>query len=293
MKSLHSIFTNTIPRPLSTMKNLITLLALAILAACGQSAEKQNEVVTGPEVINDTYKHYYDSANSTGSFILYDLKNNRYTYYNKAEATTAYTPASTFKIPNSLIGLETGVIADENYIIKWDGKKRWNPDWDADHDLKTAYKNSTVWYYQELARRVGAQRMKEWVDKIGYGNKNTTGAVDMFWLNDTLKISPKQQIDFLVRLYKDSLPFSKRSMDIVKKIMIAKDTTGFKLRAKTGWGFHDKKDIGWYVGYVETNDNVYFFANCMQTADSTNKAFTGARIDICYKIFKDLGIYKY
>ena len=119
-----------------------------------------------------------------------------------------------------------------------------------------------------------------------------TGKVDEFWLNDTLKISPLQQIYFLTRLAQNKLPFSKRTVDITQKIMIAKDTTNFKLRAKTGWGANGKNDLGWYVGYIEANNNTYVFANRIQTPDTTNENFGKARIDICYSIFKDLGIYK-
>lgn len=130
--------------------------------------------------------------------------------------------------------------------------------------------------------------MKYWLDKANYGNADTSGGIDKFWLTGGLRISPKQQIDFLKRLHDNQLPFSHRSVDIVKNIMIAKDTLDYVVRAKTGWSGQDKKDIGWYVGYLETKDNVYYFANCIQSADLNNKDFANARIDIVYLIFGDL-----
>ena len=240
--------------------------------------------------VRDDFQQFYDQNEVTGSFVLYDQNNDNYIFYNHSQFNKQFTPASTFKICNSLIGLETGVVKDENFIIKWDGVERRIPAWNQDQDLKTAFKNSTVWYYQELARRVGGKRMKYWLDKTNYGNADTSGGIDKFWLTGGLRITPEQQIDFLRKLYDNNLPFSQRTIDIVKKIMIAKDTLNYVVRAKTGWGFQDDLDIGWYVGYVETKDNVYFFANCIQTTDSENKNFAKSRINIVYQILKELNI---
>lgn len=272
---------------------LTASFAIFFVLGCNNAPNSDSRSAnTEQTVIRPDWKKFYDEFNVTGSFVLFNVNESQYTYYNKEEATVATTPASTFKIPNSLISLETGAIADENETIKWDGVKRGIDKWNANTDLKTAYQNSTVWFYQELARRVGPEKMKEWVTKINYGNGNTLGAVDMFWLNDSLKISPMQQIDFLTRLSQNKLPFSKRSTDIMRKVMIAKDTTNFVLRAKTGWAANDVSDMGWYVGYIETGKNTYVFANRIAAADTNNANFGRARIDICYNIFKDLGIYK-
>lgn len=213
--------------------------------------------------IREDFKKHYDQFKLQGSFVLFDTYNDEYTVYNPGQLTQLFTPASTFKICNSLIGLETGVIKDEHFIIPWDSVVR-NPVWDRDHDLKTAFKNSTVWYYQELARRVGGEKMKFWLDASKFGNSDTAGGIDKFWLEGGLRISPMQQIDFLQRLHDNKLPFSQRSMDVVKKIMISKDTLGYVLRAKFGWGNQEGKDIGWYVGYLVKQDRVYYFANCIQ-----------------------------
>ena len=240
----------------------------------------------------DDFRQFYDQNEVTGSFVIYDLSNDNYIFYNQSQFNQQFTPASTFKICNSLIGLETGVIKDENYTIKWDSVKRRIPAWNRDQDLKSAFKNSTVWYYQELARRVGGEKMKYWLDKSNYGNADTSGGIDKFWLTGGLRITPAQQIDFLRRLYDNNLPFSHRTIEIVKNIMIVKDTLDYVVSAKTGWGFQDELNIGWYVGYVEKKDNVYFFANCIQTADSENKNFAKARIEIVYQILNRLIILK-
>lgn len=237
-------------------------------------------------------KKYYDAVGMSGVFELYDLNKNAYTFYNPSQLNVPFSPASTFKICNSLIGLETGVITDENYVIKWDGVERERPDWNQDLDLKTAFRISAVWYYQELARRVGVEQMKVWLDKAMYGNRDTTGGVDQFWLTGQLRVTPEQQIDFLKRLYKDNLPFSKRNMDIVKKIMIADQQAGYVLRAKTGWSLSKDADLGWYVGYLETNGNVYFFVNCVIDPSHHNADFAKSRIDITYQVLREQGLIK-
>jgi len=260
-------------------------LALALTAIFLTSCKKEQTFE-----IRDDFKKYYEQYNVSGTFVLYDEKNDKYIYYNQDQAKKHYTPASTFKICNSLIGLETGVIRDENYVIPWDSVNRSISNWNSDHDLKTAFKNSTVWYYQELARRVGGKHMKHWLDTARYGNADTSGGIDKFWLQGGLRITPEQQIDFLKKLHDNTLPFSQRSMDIVKSIMIAKDTSGYIIRAKTGWGNENNINIGWYVGYVEAKDNVYYFANCIQTGDNDNKDFIKARLDIVFKILDELKI---
>lgn len=266
------------------MTSALHHFAIAVLISFSFNLYAQNQ---GTETRND-FKKYYDQFKVDGSFLLYDQNNNKYVVYNQAQTKEQFTPASTYKICNSLIGLETGVIQDENFVIQWDSVTRQNPKWNKDQDLKSAFRNSTVWYYQELARRVGAERMKYWLDKANYGNTDTSGGIDLFWLTGGLRISPEQEIDFLKRLYNNQLPFSQRTMDIVKNIMIFEQTAFYTIRSKTGWGEQDKKDIGWYVGYIETNGNVYYFANCIQTSDPNNNDFARARIDITTQILADL-----
>ena len=270
----------------STHIILVSFLAVFVLSSCRQKQTTE---------IRDDFKKLYDQYNVEGSFVIYDQNADKYTFYNKPQYKTQFIPASTFKICNSLIGLETGVIKDENFLIKWDSIKRRDI-WDKDHTLKTAFPNSVVWYYQELARRVGGQKMKYWLDKAQYGNADTSGGIDKFWLSGGLRISPEQQIGFLRRLHDNKLPFSQRSVDIVKNIMIVKDTAGYVMRAKTGWSSQDGKEIGWYVGYVETAGNVYYFSNCVQTLSQNTKdaekseQFDKSRREIVDNILKELKV---
>jgi beta-lactamase class D len=265
--------------------------SIAVLLVVGGASFAQHT----PVRIQRDLSTYYDAYGVRGTFALYDSSTQTYILYNPGQFEHPFTPASTFKICNSLIGLETGVIPDENYVIPWDSVHR-NPVWDKDHDLKTAYRNSTVWYYQELARRVGGERMKHWLDAAHYGNADTSGGIDRFWLSGGLRITPKQQLDFLRRLHDNMLPFSQRSITIVTSIMIARDTLGYILRGKSGWGTQDGEEIGWFVGYVEAAGKVYYFANCVQ-ADSADviderasMRFDRSRRGIVYRVLEDMNV---
>ncbi len=235
-------------------------------------------------------KKYFDEYDVKGSFMLYDMYSEKYYYYDSARCFTRFTPASTFKIPNSIIGLETGVIADENFIIPWDNTKS-RETCDKDLSLKDAIKFSCVWYYKELARRVGAEKMQEMLNSFNYGNKDISSGIDKFWLEGSLKISQAEQIEFMKKLYKYELPVSKRSVDILKSIIVLDSGTEYILRGKTGWGYEDKKDIGWLVGWVEKSDNVYFYAINVET-DKDNPRFGESRKAITEKILKDFGVIK-
>nr|AIA11245.1 ClassD_beta_lactamase [uncultured bacterium] len=232
-----------------------------------------------------------------GSFVLYDLKNDRYTRYNEARCRERFSPKSTFKIPNSLIGLETGVIRDADFVIPWN-RQKYPPDgwdeypfihWKQDHTLRSAIKYSVVWYYRELALRVGAKRMKKYVTAFNYGNQDISGRIDDFWLGGPLRISADEQVEFLKKFYAGRLPVSKRSTEIVKDILVLEKTPEYTLSAKTGGGsIKEGTYIGWFVGYVETKGNVYFFACNIE--GTSYPEIRDKRIDLTKRILAELGL---
>ena len=185
-----------------------------------------------------------------------------------------------------------GAISDETAVLTWDGIPRQVSEWNRDLNMREAFKRSAVWFYQVLARRVGYERMQKWIIQTGYGNQKIGSKedIDKFWLVGELRITPQEQIQFLRRLDENDLPFSKRSLSIVKDIMIVEKTPEYTLRAKTGWaGFGNKEapQIGWYVGYLEQGKNGYFFAT---NIDLRNKKDPAARIDLTRRCLKDLGL---
>lgn len=238
-------------------------------------------------------KQYFKDTN--GAIVLYDLKNNKYIRHNEQRCGEPFSPFSTFKIPNSLIGLETGVIKDAETVTRWNqelypAKDAVFPEWNADQTLRTAFKYSVVWYYREVAKSVGEKRMAEKLKLLNYGNQDISSGINRFWLGRSLQISADEQIEFLKKLYSEKFSFSKRSISIVKDIMIAEETPEYKLRAKTGGGPINKKALGWYVGWLETKDNVYFFA--LNIEGDTYESIKEKRKSLTREILTGLGYMK-
>ncbi len=260
---------------------------ILLLYACGFTSCSVNKAK-----IDTGLKKYFDSSHVDGCFTILDNSNGNITVYNMKLDTQRVLPASTFKIVNSLIGIETGKITDEKMIIKWDSVKRWNEDWNKDLTMEQAFKASSVPYYQEVARRIGKDTMQRWIDTLQYGNKNISGPIDSFWLNNTLKISPDEQLGLVKRLYFDKLPFQKRSQQIVRNVMLQEDNTLYKLSYKTGLGFDEKENsIGWIVGWIEENRHVYFFVTLVKSPDR-NIDMKTVRMNITKGILKEMGFFK-
>ncbi|HMJ47783.1 MAG TPA: class D beta-lactamase [Ferruginibacter sp.] len=239
--------------------------------------------------IDNSLKKYFDAKKVDGCFTMLNNNDGKVTVYNMEFDTMRFTPASTFKIVNSLIGLQTGVITDENMVIKWDGKKRANKDWNKDMAMKEAFKVSAVPYYQEVARRIGKDTMQKWIDAISYGNKNLGEEVDSFWLNNQLKISPDEQLGLMKKLYFDQLPFRKSVQQSVRDVMLQEDNTAYKLSYKTGWGYDElNNSIGWITGWIEENRHVYFFVTLIKSADPSVD-MKSVRINVTKDILKQLG----
>lgn len=234
------------------------------------------------------FKKYFDEYGHNGCFVLYDWNKDQYIKFNPERCTEQFIPASTFKIFNSLVGLETGAVKDENEIMKWDGEKRFYDAWNRDLNMNDAFKYSAVWFYQELARRVGEEKMQHYININHYGNEDISGGIDRFWLDGGIRISADEQIEFLKRIYKNEVKFSQRSIDILKRIMIYEQNDDYIIRAKTGWAIRVKDQVGWFVGYVEKNDNIYFFALNVESKNP-EEGFV-SRKEITFKILKELGV---
>ncbi len=255
------------------------VFSLLLISSCSVNKAK----------IDNDLKKYFDAKNVDGGFTLLNNTDGSVRVYNMALDTTRFTPASTFKMANALIGLQTGIVSDENMSIPWDGVVRTNKDWNKTLTLKEAFKVSSVPYFQEVARRIGKDTMQQWIDSLSYGNKNIQGPVDSFWLNNQLKISPDEQLGFLKKLYFDQLPFRKTVQLAVRDMMLQEDNTLYKLSYKTGWGFDEQKNnIGWVAGWIEENRHVYFFVTLVKSPDA-NLDMKSARMAITKDILKHLG----
>lgn len=195
-----------------------------------------------------------------GTIVIESLNTKKISIYNDKRAEKLYSPASTFKIPNTLIALNEGVVTKDSVIV-WDKKIREYESWNKDQTLLTAFKSSCVWCYQEFASKIGVEKYKKYLKELNYGNKKIGDEITRFWLDESLKITVFEQLSFLKRLYKNELPFKVEDMNTLKEIMIDEENEDYIIRAKTGW----EGKYGWYVGYVETKDDVWFFAMNIDT----------------------------
>lgn len=266
----------------------ITIASPAISQTSTQTSSSQSTLIFQSQFSRNLAQNFQDTK-SEGCFVLYDLKRDRYIRYNSNRCKKRFIPASTFKIFNSLVALETKAIADENTVIAWDGVKRSFPVWNQDQNMRTAFTRSAVWFYQDLARRIGKERMTKYIQAAGYGNQDISEKIDSFWLDGNLRISPEEQIKFLVRLYKNDLPFSTSVMNTVKDIMVIERKDTYTLRGKTGWAtnVNGVKNIGWHVGYLERDNNIYFYGLNFENQDPNFDLVT-IRKKILYDIFQDL-----
>ena len=258
---------------------LMTLLVSALPKLYGQSLSKP-----------------FEECEIDGSITIYDYHAKKWTSSDINDSHYPTLPASTFKIINTLIAFEAGVVANENEIIKWPGstdttKYGYRPDIYHDMSMKEAFKASAGWAYVELAKKIGKEKYQRYLTACDYGNVDLSQEDDDFWNFGNFAISPANQIKVLVGVYEESLPFKKDSFGILKSMMIEEQTENYTLRAKTGWTRDGGKDTGWWVGYVERNDSAYFFATrLIKDRTIPNPDFGRCRKDITKAILKQLDI---
>ncbi len=276
------------------MKISYLLPILLLFISCSEnktSSDKEEKQVENREIVMSEFQTIIDSANIEGAILIYDLKEDTY-YSNNFEWTKeGKLPASTFKIANSIIALETEIVKNDSTLFKWNGEPRNFSRWEQDLTLRDAFHFSCVPCYQEVARDIGANKMNTYLAKLDYGDiKVDSTNIDMFWLEGESKISQLQQIDFLKRLYLSKLPISKRTEMIMKKMMVIEKNDQYTLSGKTGWSV-DKENNGWFVGYVETQNKTYFFASNVEPKKQFDmNRFPMIRKDITYKALKEMKI---
>lgn len=248
--------------------------------------------------LRSDFKKYFDNCNAGGCMVIFDNNEQQWLVSDSVLAKTTKLPASTFKIINMLIALETGVISSENEIIKFPGKidtikYGYRPDIYHDMTVKEAFEVSAGWVFVDLAKKIGLDNYFRYLKECSYGNQNLTEPGDDFWNFGEFGISPINQVNFIRNLNEGILPFSERNMEIVKRVMITEQTENYVIRAKTGWTRENGFNTGWWVGFVETKQGIWYFATLLLQDRQYNSAnFGSCRKEITKSIFKDLGVLK-
>lgn len=260
------------------MKHIILLTTVFLLSA--QSFATKFKIDSQLDKIFEQYE-------ANGTFVLFDVELNQYTAYNPKRAEQRFIPASTYKIPNSLIGLSVGAVKDVDEIIPYGGIPQPMKKWEQDMGLRDAIKISNVPIYQELARRIGLEEMQEYVSKLNYGNMKIGSTVDNFWLEGPLKISAVEQAQFIALLAQNKLPVSEQLQADVREIVKVEENDNWVLYGKSGWAQVSNPGIGWWVGWIETHDKIYSFAI---NIDTTTSRDLSKRLKICKACLKALEI---
>jgi beta-lactamase class D len=240
------------------------------------------------EIREDLAKRFAGEG-TVGTFVGYKIDDYLVIASDTDRSGEAVLPASTFKIPNSVIALETGVVGDPDQdVFRWDGVKRSIEAWNRDHTMRSAIAASAVPVYQEIARRIGAERMQQYVDLFEYGNRDIGGGIDRFWLTGNLRIDPVQQVDFVDRLRRGTLPVSKRSQDLVRDILPVTKVGDSIIRAKSGLLGAEigKPSLGWLVGWAEKGSADTVFALNFDVRDPSHIA---DRMKLTQQCLADIG----
>lgn len=225
-----------------------------------------------------------------GSFVLYDLGNDAWSIHDIEHATLRVAPDSTYKIYDALFGLEEGVITPQDSFIAWNGENYPFEAWNADQTLQSAMASSVNWYFQSVDEQLGTTSVYDYIKEIGYGNKNMSGDFSTYWMESSLKISPIEQVELLTQLQNNNFGFAPENINAVKDSICLSSSDAGTFYGKTGTGRVDGQDVnGWFIGYIETADNTYFFAtNIGADSDATG----GNATEITMSILSDMNIWK-
>jgi len=232
---------------------------------------------------------YFTEAGATGSLAVLDNGTGEFTVYNLDRyRDSAYLPAATFSIVGSLVGLQTGRISNDSMVIPWDGISRGEQGCDGNISMYNAFRSACTGWYQELARRIGRDTMQQWMDTLSYGTGKIR-VLDSFWLDNSLKIKPDEQLGLVKKLYFNSLPFHKINQEMVKKAMVREVNSNYKLSYQNGEGFSDRgSQVGWCVGYIEENKHPYFFVLNIETPGKTDMT-SATGVNVLKKALGELG----
>lgn len=267
-----------------------------LITACSSNntSSSKHSISTDSISVRQDFNRYFKECHAQGSIVVYSTANQQWIVSDSMDAYKEALPASTFKIINLLIALETGVIKDENEIVKWVGQTDttlygYRPEIYRDMTVQEAFEESAGWVFIELSKRIGKDRYKRYLKASHYGNQDIDGAGADFWNLGRFGISPVNQVRFLKNVYEQKVPFSKRNLEILKKVMITEAKAGYTIRSKTGWTRENGINTGWWVGYLEKEEGTYFFATRLFQDRKLNRQDFGAcRKEITRAVLKDL-----
>jgi beta-lactamase class D len=242
----------------------------------------------------DLAAHFKDVEEAT--FVLLDGATGQRTHYGQERAAMRFRPASTFKIPHTVIALETGVASGPDFKLAWDSTRVprsgfFPASWAADQTLRSAFRNSVYWYYQELARRVGPLSMQLWLDRFAYGNREIGPAEDSFWLDGDLVISPNEQVAFLRGLVENYFGVAPRTLEVLRELALLESGEDWRLYGKTGTSdVTPTRENGWIVGWVERGERLWYYAANMEGEQVWDAWPPPRRTELALALLREVGV---
>ena len=225
-------------------------------------------------------------GSNSGSFVMYSMKKDKYYIYNEKESRKRYSPDSTYKIYLALFGLDRHIISDKNSRMSWNHNHYPFDSWNKDQDLNTAIQNSVNWYFERISNQLSKNYTSDQLKQLNYGNKNL-GSYKAYWLEDSLKISNLEQVIVLKNMMEQNNHFSKNEKKQLSSSLLIRKNENYELYGKTGTGIvNGKYNNGWFVGYVITNHDKYYFATHLSDGNPSGK---NAEL-ISEKILKEMGV---
>jgi beta-lactamase class D len=223
---------------------------------------------------------------TTSCFLLHEIGVGDVRRNPSSGCATRVTPASTFKIPHALAALDAGVIAGPGVRLAYDGAPTDVAAWRRDHTLATAMRYSVVWYFQRIAEKLGADREREYLQRLDFGNADSSSGLTTFWLGGSLQISPEEQQRFLLGLYREALPVKVPVMRTVKTLLVQRPgvvtnatgshpfdapwPAGTVVSAKTGSATdRSGSHVRWLVGHVKRGPRSWIFVSSVTGGSDT------------------------
>ena len=225
-------------------------------------------------------------GSNSGSFVMYSMKKDKYYIYNEKESRKRYSPDSTYKIYLALFGLDRHIISDKNSRMSWNHNQYPFDSWNKDQDLNTAMQNSVNWYFERISNQIPKNYTATQLKLLNYGNKNL-GSYKSYWMEDSLKISNLEQVIVLKNMMEQNSYFSKNEKKQLSSSLLIRKNENYELYGKTGTGIvNGKYNNGWFVGYVITNHDKYYFSTHLSDEKASGK---NAEL-INEKILKEMGV---
>lgn len=243
--------------------------------------------------INSNLKQINRSYGVKSSILVYNQQKNKLITNDSILMKMNVSPVGTFHLYEALIGLESGIIKDTSQTLSLDATEPRYPNlfWNEDQTVYTALKHQTPWYFKKIANNIKHDKMQNWLTLMGYGNKDLSGGIDAFWLNSSLLITPRQQFDFLKRLYYYNLPFSFENMRFIRHAFTCTKLKNKNLYTLKVSDYQNGKQLSWYIGYVEYINNTYLFVHCIEgNSKKKNQYFETIQSELLHASLKELGI---